>query len=326
MRYLTRPLILIGFFLALASQGCLSEINDARNATPTPKEALSRPLGTVKMETDKSQYAITDSVELVVSNTSTAKIIIPFPQNSEVGEQTFRFYKKTLMGWRRLYPIPGLLVAPVVNAPGLVIPSGSKSEISISPYLDTYDIDRNYASPLIGTFMVQTRYSRNDLGGTDELVQYSNAFQIGEAESIDVTGVTVNVTQTRSLVFSLQNNSNMPIWVPNRCSQAELQYGHSAFSDDGLLSLQRLTDETTWQIIRTTKTDCVNAIEPPQVVLPGQAITIHGTQWFQAKLADLPAGIYRWDVVFYLEYDQVYKDYILRDVRHIFSETFEYSP
>jgi hypothetical protein len=275
------------------------------------------------METDKSQYhhGTLGSVGLIISNTSSAGIFIPFPADDVAGDQTFRFYKKTSMGWRSLDHEPDHFVAPAVKAPGLVIPSGSEAKIGISNYLGSLDNDMSGAGLVTGTLIVQTRYSRNQLGSTDEFVQYSSEFQIGETESIDVTGVTVDVTQARSRVFSLHNNSDMSIWIPDRCSLPG--YRRDAFTD-AVPSLQRLSDEKTWQIIRASKIDCINAVEPVRAVWPGRAITIDGAPWFQANSADLPAGTYRWDVVFYLEYELDHKDVIVRDGRHIFSKTFEY--
>ena len=174
-----------------------------------------------------------------------------------------------------------------------------------------------------GEFIVQTRYEYGPSTFGGELAQYSNSFVVEEDESVEIDGVAVS-THPQSLVFDLRNDSTFPFWFASPCSSAYVQFGGSVFSDDGFLSLQHLVEDGAWHLMRLAETDCDGLTEPFQIA-PGQDVTIDGTGWFQEKTDEIGCGTYRWDVVFYLEeYDAGAGSRGLRNVRHVFSEPFEF--
>lgn len=308
--------IMMGISLLLTASSCLAKISDMEDATSLPTPMTG---GSIDIRTNQFQYSSLEGLMLIVFNGTLTDIRIPTPRDAEVGEQTFRFYQKTMVGWERLCPIPGYLAVPIAEDSRLSIPAGHEIEFSISHTMGSYCAYRSKSPRLTGEFVVQIKYEQDHRATDNELVQYSNEFLIGETETVEVNAVVVSA-QSQSLTFNLQNDSDAPLWFPSPCSSIPGHYVHTAFGDDGYLSLQRATSEGTWQIIHIDETDCDDKTEPIRVD-PGEAVTIAAAQWFQSELDNIIPGIYRWDVVFYLEN---YESSTLRDVRHVFSEPFEY--
>lgn len=323
MRHSAYQVTLAGLFLVLVAVGCQVNTKNRDYATPvtaTKNRDYATPVTTdeshsrstyVTIQTDKAWYQYEyEPVRLVISNLTSADITIPVQESDHRGERTFRFYKKTPLGWKRLQPIPDQFVPPIAEEPGLVVPARTKVELDISQFLGAHS--EKFGAPFTGTFIAQIRYIRSD---QYELVQYSNEFAINDTIPVSRAEVIVSLTQPESLVFGLQNNSNRPIWLSDLCNNVPIAYG----GDEGYTTLQRLTDEGTWEPLYG---ECTGGI-PPALISPGQTMIIDGAKWFQKKLEHHPAGVYRWDVVLYLELDQ--GPPILRDVRHIYSEAFEYA-
>ena len=304
------PVTIAGLLLMLIISGCQAAASGRPYATPIPLEDLKGRAARVSVQTDLPRYNI-DHVGLIVSNATQADITIPASQTDRVSERTFRFYKKTPLGWKRLQPDPGTLVVPLAQEPGLLVPAHSKIDVDITDFLGPYS--EEFGAPLTGTFIAQVRYIRSD---QFEFVQYSNEFPIDDTEPVTHTELNVNLVRAPSFGFTLQNNSNKPVWFSALCNNAAVAYG----ADDGYSTLQCLTEEGSWEPLYG---ECTRGI-PPARVDPGKTLTVDGAPWFEKKLNDRPPGIYRWDVVLYLKFDPEHNDAILRDVRHIFSETFQY--
>ena len=314
--------------IPLAISGCLVRTGDTKDMAILPTSTIGRnqftaTLGFISAQTNQSQYDGVDGVKLIVLNATSSDIRIPAPPNAQVGERTFRFYKKTLMGWKRLFPIPGYLAEPIAPAPEMMVQAGQKVELSMAHIMGSYTEWKAESVWLAGDFIVQIRYDPPSAFTGDEFVQYSNEFAISTTVSITKTNVEVHLVRSQPLAFELQNNSNVPLWFPVACSSAPPIAEGSVFRDDGYVSLQRLTEDKTWQIIRLAKTDCKEKTTPIRID-PGQTATIDGSSWFQERVLDAGVGSYRWDVVFYLEeFDAGAGTRALNDARHVFSDIFK---
>ncbi len=167
--------------------------------------------------------------------------------------------------------------------------------------------------------MVQIRYEHDPVTTTThELVQYSNEFIITRTAPISSTEIVVKVNQPQLNNFELENNSSVSLWLPSACSGVDVYD-----NDDGYSSLQRLTSEGTWEIYRPLKSNCTGNVEAI-FLEPGHSILVDTIRWLSIDRDVIAPGIYRWDVVFYLEHVHPPSG-LLRDIRHIFSETFEYT-
>lgn len=329
MKKITCRIILLSIILISTTFGCSSETKNSRNLTTTPSvkinENKSENLSnSVSVQTNRPQYNDGERLILVVSNITSKDIRIPNPRDARIGEGTFRFYKRSAMGWKRLYPFPGYLAPQIANVAELVIPVDHEAEFDITHIMGSYTEYPVMPKHLAGEFVVQIRYEQNHSTNGDELVQYSNMFLIREIGSITETKINIGLISPQSLMFDLQNNSSSPLWLPSPCSSSPVIYEGQVFSDDGYLSLQRLTDEGAWQIIRFAKANCEGMDEPVRID-PGHTTVINAVQWFQKRVDELAPGIYRWDVVFYLEEKNDRAGVIvLKDAHHVFSEVFEY--
>ena len=295
-------------FLPLFVTACRSRLPDVHTVTPIAVTGESSQSHSLKLIVQDSEWD-----KLIVVNSTATDILIPYSISDPVGEKTFRFYRKTPIGWERMQPMPDIIVPPLANDPGVVISAQNTSTLNLGlmgayqPYLGV---------PLTGTFMIQVRY--RFMNSESEKVQYSNEFSVDSQQTISRTDVELSYLPPEPLRFTLRNNSLAPIWFIDVCTSRYIDYG----SDDGFLSLQRLTDEGTWQVIRG---DC-NQVTDPIRINSKQTTTIDGGQWFNKKIKEAGAGVYRWEVVIYLSYDVSHNDPVLRYGHHIFSQTFEYSP
>jgi hypothetical protein len=312
----------------LTASSCLTGVNGtpptvflSPTASGTESDDAS---GYIEVQTSQPRYGLDEGLELIVTNDTPTDIRISVPPLAVVGEEAFRFYERTATGWRRLYPIPGYHAEPLGEGSSLVVPAGGERELDITHTLGAYMAYASESPTLTGEFLIQVRYGYADSPVTGELVQYSNEFRIGEEEPALGMDVNVQLVQRRSIAFTLTNNSDAPLWIPI-CSSIPVHYGGRAFSDDGYSSLQRLTDNGTWQIIRDICLDPSQRAEPIQVC-PGQEVSVDPARWFYYECDNLPPGTYRWDVVFYLEDYGANSDRMLRDVRHVFSDVFECDP
>lgn len=307
MKRIINDALLAWLIIAIVASGCSAKVPGKGDTSPSPSKELSTQLGQVMVQRDSNND------NLIIYNRTSNDIFIPYPaKDNDVGERTFRFYQETPLGWKRLYPLPSpdLFAGWIPGGPpGLTISPGRKEEIAINEFLIAYT-----HSPT-DTYMVQVRYKRNPTDENDNLVLYSDEFQA--IASISQTQVTVIATQPQSLLFNLQNASNVPIWFIDVCSK----WGIKGGVEDGYLSIQRQTDEGGWEVIHGK---CRLKTEPVQVN-PGKTMQINGGQWFKEELDGLPAGIYRWDVAFYLAVNRDWGQPFLEDVRHIFGQPFKYA-
>ena len=94
------PLVLAGVVILLVVSGCLIEAGDTEETTPLPT-ATTR--GSIGVRTSRTRYRY-GGIKLVISNGTLSDIRIPTPLDDRMGEHTFRFYRKTPIGWERLIP------------------------------------------------------------------------------------------------------------------------------------------------------------------------------------------------------------------------------
>ena len=285
---------------------------------PTNSEQVADTLGDITVRVPQTPYG-----KLVITNNTTRDILVPTSQDARVNERTFRFYRHTTTGWARLYPKPGYYVPPIADEPGLVILSGNTREINIGPTLNAYSNSwmDPFGEPLQGEFMVQVRYHWQNGPEDGETVLYSNPFLLRTANPVQDQEVRVDVDKRSPFALQIHNGASKPIWVPSICCPVPVYRSHTAFSDDGYLSLQYQTEVGAYRIFRGDKDRC----DPkgPLQVDPGQTVTMDAGPWLQSQIEDL-TGTYRWEVVFYQENVIVGGERMLRDARHIFSETFSY--
>jgi hypothetical protein len=166
--------------------------------------------------------------------------------------------------------------------------------------------------PLTGTFMIRLRYLD---GSQVERFQYSNEFVVDATAPENQANTLVTVARLPSSAFRLQNESERTIWLTTMCNSLPTQY-----REDDHTVLQHRTAEGTWEIVPYV----CEASTTPLEVERGQSVTIDDSWWGRNLGRNLVAGSYRWDLVFYLYVDHDHEPPVLRDVRHVFTEPFEY--
>jgi hypothetical protein len=254
----------------------------------------------VSVHTDQTHYTTT-SPKLTITNSTAEEISVPTPDYGmgHGGEATFHFYRKTPMGWKRLQPLPGIIVPPVADSPQLIVPAQGEASIDIGQVFGAYGNEFGIKETSTGTFMAQVRYSKHD---AENLLVYSNEFSVGETASISPTEISLELAPEQPFVFRLRNTSSQDVWYSDTCT---------AYSST---TLQKLTSDGTWQVVTA-----ICQFTPLAQLRSGQTLSVDGTKPFRSKLDRLASGSYRWDVVIYLRLDSS----IPRAEHHIFSEVFE---
>ncbi len=283
---------------------CNSQINTSASSRVLP--AIMAPHDTVALvsvHTDKILYTTT-SPKLTITNSTAEEISVPTPDYGmgHGGEATFHFYRKTPMGWKRLQPLPGIIVPPVADSPQLIIPAQGEASIDVGQVFGAYGNEFGIKETITGTFMMQVRYAKH---GTEDLLMYTNEFSVGEAAPISPSEISLELTSEQPFDFRLRNTSSQDVWYSDTCT-------NNASSST---TLQKLTSDGTWQVVTAV---CEST--PLVQLRSGQTLSVDSTKPFRSKLDQLASGRYRWDVVIYLSLDS--SSYTAGE-HHIFSDTFE---
>ncbi len=293
-------LCVIGLFIA----GCYSQTNTPISVpVPTAVLAPHKAANLVSVHTDKVLYTTTWP-QLTITNSTAEEISVPTPDYGmgHGGEATFHFYRKTLMGWKRLQPLPGIIVPPVANSPQLIVPAQGEASIDIGQVFGAYGNEFGIKETITGTFMMQVRYAKRDV---DNLLAYSNEFSVGEAAPTSPTEISLELVPKQPFVFRLRNTSGQDVWYSDTCT-------NNASSST---TLQKLTSDGTWHVVTAV---CEST--PLVQLRSGQTLSVDSTKPFRSKLDQLASGRYRWDVVVYLSLDS--SSYTAGEY-HIFSDAFE---
>jgi hypothetical protein len=284
--------------------GCSSQI-DTRTSTSVPTGPITphSTVDLVSVHTDRTHYTTT-SPKLTITNSTVEEISVPTPDYGmkHGGEATFHVYRKTPMGWKRLQPLPGIIVPPVADSPQLIIPVQGEASIDVGQVFGAYGNEFGIKETITGTFMMQVRYAKHD---TEDLLMYTNEFSIGEAASISSTEINVELVPEQPFTFRLRNTSDQAVWYSDTCT-----------NESSSTTLQKLTSDGTWQVV----TAICDFTPPLRQLRPSQTLSIDATKPFRSKPDQLASGRYRWDVVIYLYLDSAS---IPRGEHHIFSEVFE---
>ncbi len=257
----------------------------------------------VNVHTDRTYYTATWP-KLTITNSTAEEISVPTPDYGmgHGGEATFHFYRKTPMGWKRLQPLPGIIVPPVVDSPQLIVPAQGEVSIDIGQVFGAYGNEFGIKETSTGTFMAQVRYARND---AENLLMYSNEFSVGEAAPISPSEISLELVPKQPFVFRLRNTSGQDVWYSDTCTN----------NVSSSTTLQKLTSDGTWQVVTAI---CEST--PLVQLRSGQTLSVDGTKPFRSKLDQLASGRYRWDAVVYLRLDS---SSMPGGEHHIFSDVFE---
>jgi hypothetical protein len=273
--------------------------------------ASYNPLEIVSVHTDQTHYTTTTAPKLTITNSTSEEISVPTPDYgmSNGGEATFHVYRKTPMGWKRLQPLPGIIVPPIADSPQLIIPAQGEATLNVGQVFGAYGNEFGIKETITGTFMMQVRYAKHDTG---DLLMYTNEFSVDETEPISSTEISVEFVPEQPFVFRLRNTSNQTVWYSDICTTRPFWEGPT----DPHTTLQKLTSDGTWQVV----TAICEFTPSLRQLRPGQTLSIDDTKPFRSKLDQLASGRYRWDVIIYLSLD--FSSYTA-GAHHIFSEVFE---
>lgn len=295
----------------LLSAACSSKpttiplVPPASIATHEEERVSQAPAGTVTAMLNSSQFEKYSEVLLAVSNSTEQAIELPTSAQEDCYAATFWFYAKTAMGWQPRQPVPSFKCFFPRLETGEMIPAGQEKELNIGVILGSRYIDLTEAA----SYMLRVRY----LTPVDqEFLLFTDEFHIGPATPIAEFDVAVENAPSDVLSFNITNNSEQSLWLAPPCSSSQLLTG---WMDEGRSSLQRLIDAGSWVPIRATIDDCVQTIDPIEI-MPGETRKVDGVQWLQDAGISLMPGLYHWDLVFYLL--QTSQGY------HVFGDVFAY--
>jgi len=279
--------------------------------------------GVIGIRTDKTRYDSGEDVRLIITNGSVQDIIIPIPENLAY-ERSLRYYQETVTGWIPLLLARGCWPEPIAHTPGLLVPAGQEVDVDITRSFVCYTTDPISPSRA-GQIVVQVYYARTDSDTDSGWVQYSAPFVTPpQNRPAETNVVTASLGAEPARALTIENGSPVLLWFPY-----DSVYGHLHESEGPItnryISLQHRTDEGSWQVLRLPPERWRDSLEPIEIAA-GQAVTIELHPWFQEKMVELGPGVYRWDIVLYLEYDPADKDQPLWPARHIFSKPFHYNP
>jgi len=172
-----------------------------------------------------------------------------------------------------------------------------------------------------GPFMLEMGY--HILSNKDknlEYVVYSNEFTVPETLDKELTTeIQITVKNLSPRQIDLYNGTNEVLLYKPLCSEFS---GDQAavvdpyFADEKFTTLQRQTNQGTWQIFRPRPSDCTQVVAPVEIA-PGEDVTLELWRGYPIERLDLQPGIYRWNVV-YFRYNEISKEYTW--AVHIFTQ------
>lgn len=297
---------LIGFVLFGAA--CSKKLAGSLPTTHKEDRVSHASAGTITVTLNRSQFDTNTDFLLTVSNSTKKNIVLPTPAQEHCYVDTFWFYAKTPMGWQPRQPVSSFFCGSPWNT-GDLIPGGLEKEFNLGSILGSRYID--FAEPV--SYILRVRYL-DPVG--QEFFLFTDEFRIGPAVSIDEFYVTVENAESEALGLNIANNSGQSIWLAPLCSSTQLASG---WMDEEYSMLQRLTDEESWSYVRVTTSDCERTVEPIGIAA-GETKVIDGTRWLRDAGISLPSGLYRWDIVIYLNQ----RPLGVENGRHIFGDAFKY--
>jgi hypothetical protein len=297
---------LIGFVLFGAA--CAKKPAGSLPTTHKENRVSQAPAGTVTVTLNRSQFDIDTDFLLTVSNSTQKNIVLPTPAQEHCYADTFWFYAKTGMGWQPRQPVSSFFCGSPRNT-GDLIPGGLEKEFNLGSIIGSRYID--FTEPM--SYQLRVRYL-DPVG--QELYLFTDEFRIGPAVSIGEFHVTVENAELNALSFYITNHSDQSIWLTPLCSSAQLASG---WMDEESSALQRLTDEEAWSYVRAARDHCVQTVEPIEIVA-GEAKLMDGMEWLQNAGISLQSGIYRWDLVFYLNQ----RTLGVENGRHVFGDIIRF--
>ncbi len=304
--------LFIGFFLTACST------IQTPNSTPTIE-----PIGSLQIYTTQPGFTGWGSWELVISNTTATTVTIPTPRSAKAGEATYRFYRQDAMGWQGLIARPGYMaeVYDEYTHPDnshLQIAGHSAFTLDFAQVMGVYFALPEMTDQLEGVFLVQVRYQHDPVLPTShELVQYTNEFTLNQAEPVADLEMAIKVNNPQRDQIEVQNTSTETLRMPSVCSQG------NGYDPDDHSSLQRLTEEGTWEVFRPEASFCKKSL-PAINIPPGRSTKVDVAQWVPLG-TDIAPGTYRWDIV--ILFKRKYPGFDPFEYsRHVFSPTFEIGP
>ena len=263
----------------------------------------------ISLKTSQEVFVDMGEVAFNLQNLSEKHIEVAASRDSDV------LYTKTNAGWMPSGPCPETVAL------------GSEAH-SISPEttLD-YGVPYcgwlwvRYAAPSV--YMLSKRYRLANVQTEGwSLVLYSNEFQVGEAEPVDSFAVTIENSTIAS--FSLHNHLGQSIWLNPPCSTQEDPLQGTAFVEAAYV-LQRQIDLNAWEYFFFDEERCVESTEPLEIEAD-DSITTTNYMPILTRAQELPAGCYRWKVVYFTRWDltDIMLNSAISDRRHLFGPIFQY--
>lgn len=165
----------------------------------------------------------------------------------------------------------------------------------------------------------------------NEYVVYSNEilivessqpsrFRMPPSDLPDTLGINTEIVEPYAV--ALTNNSKVILWFNPLCSDVEVDVNQPA--DYSLhATLQRQSDEGTWQVLRPDKDHCTMVKDAIRIE-PGETVQLFVGDG-QPPPDELDPGVYRWHLVSYIDPFPECNAYnaCFRSGVHLFTDTFE---
>jgi len=146
----------------------------------------------------------------------------------------------------------------------------------------------------------------------NEYVVYSNRFVITQTSQLPIfrspppglaQTVIIRTDVLDPYTVSLTNNWTKAIWFNPFCSAINFDYDTG---DHRFATLQRQTNEGTWQVIQPDSLRCGMNDQPTRIG-PGEAVQISLRDGYPVSNS-LGSGVYRWHLVYYIDPFPVFCD------------------
>jgi hypothetical protein len=293
--------------------GCSSTHGSASSSDPllpTHKEdrVSEAPPDGVAVRLNDGEFNNRDAEFLLTLSNSTPYLITLFTSTTEhCYSDTFWFLANTETGWKPIPPVPSFKCFPSLRTDLYIqIRNGLEKEFNLGFLFGSRGLfDREPAF-----YQMKVRY----LSQTEELLfLYADNFQIGSSAQFFEPSIRVQLESNGS-DFSLVNNWDQTIWLSPLCTSVSLISG---WMDEEVSNLQQLTDEGSWSLVEAETDPCPEMTELIEVK-SGETYLLDTAKWIQDANLLLQPGIYRWDIVYYL--NRTTRG--VEDGRHAFTDTF----
>jgi hypothetical protein len=193
--------------------------------------------------------------------------------------------------------------------------SGTARSLEMDFYHDLVMEPENLEWALLGlTYFVDDR----------EYVVYSNRIayagsDVARRSDSLVDALHIGVSLDEPFLVSLTNDASERIWYNSICSDFPSPPSYFGL---GITTLERYSDQGTWQVIRPDRRLCERVVSPVPID-PCDQVSISMSDGYPAW-KELSPGVYRWNVVYYAEGNLLLPDppISVYSERHLFTETF----